>query len=99
MNLKSLVIGILIGTFSTFLGQTISRTHFISAKYKPGTCLSNGLFYESIREIRTNTLDRVYVLDSFINNKQSAPGTTDTRIVDENYVEVSKENCKVRGTK
>lgn len=85
--------GLMIG----YLGVRIvdSELPRMQAKYSVGTCLSNGLYFEKVREIQVNRVLRYkyYVLDATINGKKEAPSTSPSWIVDNDYVVVDSRNC------
>jgi hypothetical protein len=87
-------IGLITGFFATILGFQIN-TEINMKKYKHtiGTCLSNGLYYEKVLEIRPTNYKPKYVLSATINGKLSSPSTQETWLVDDNYVVVSSKNC------
>ncbi len=94
MDNFSFITGLITGFFGTVLGGFISvNMTSNNPKHAIGTCLSNGLYYEKVLEIRSTRYKPRYVLSSTINGKLSSPTTTDTWIVDDNYVVVSDKNC------
>lgn len=90
--------GTTFGFFFFLTVTTIYNSSFIEPKHKVGTCLSNGLFYEKVIEIRKPSRfgKKLYVLDSYINGKLSAPSTNDINYVDENYIIINPVNCQVK---
>lgn len=68
----------------------------MQTKYKVGDCLSNGLYFERITEIRKGTVikEAKYVMLPTIQGHLSAPDTTAAWIVDEGHVLVNERNCK-----
>lgn len=92
--LISIIIGFNIGYLS---GALIPKQLAIyKAKFRIGDCLSNGLFYERITDIRYSVvLDKTnYELSPTIDGKIGAPSTTAVWIVDDTYVKINPVNCK-----
>jgi hypothetical protein len=96
-----IIIGFLLTITISFASGFMSADmiHDASAKmitnYVVGDCLSNGLFYERILEIKKGQITREakYVLLPTIQGRLSAPDTTAAWIVHEDYVKVAGSNC------
>jgi len=94
MDNFSFITGLVTGFLGTMLGGFISVNMTLNTpKHAIGTCLSNGLYYEKVLEIRPTRYKPKYVLSATINGKVSSPSTQDTWLVDDNYVVVSGKNC------
>lgn len=97
--LQGFVLGIICGVVTTRIYLEERYTTFNKPEYSVGDCLSNGLYFESITEIRKSKfgMDPMYVTDTYFpNNKRGKPETTETWIADKDYVNVDPKNCTVR---
>jgi len=84
----------------SFFGASMSElviNHLpkMQAKYAVGTCLSNGLYFERITDIKTSTVlrEKRYVMESTINGRRSLPDSISSWIVDDSYNVVNSKNC------
>lgn len=93
-----LVCGIGMGVSGTQLYNNLRYTTFNVPAYQVGDCISNGLFFEQIVEIRKKkyTSAALYVTKYYQNGRLTQVGTTETWIADTSYVKVNPENCKER---
>lgn len=92
---RYMLLGCLLGVCSTNIYINLKYTNFAIPKYKVGDCLSNGLYFEKISEIRKRNVfvEALYVTDLYIGGKNRSPDTTPTWIVDETYIQVAEANC------
>ena len=101
MDTLKIVVGFIFCLLGAFVGGLAAanvirvQSAKMQAKYPIGTCLSNGLYYEKIIEIRKGSVisEARYVLSPTIQGKVSAPTVTAAWIVDEGYVQIGTRNC------
>jgi hypothetical protein len=104
MMFKAFVLGLVLGLVLGIAGHGLyleaEYTTFNKPKYELGDCLSNGLYFEKVTEIRKSKvfgMNPMYVTDTyFADGHRGPPSTTDTWIADKDYVQVNWTNCVVR---
>lgn len=91
--LSAFVAGSLFGGFVSMI--VVGQLPKMQAKYDVGTCLSNGLYFERIKDIKTSKVlrEKKYVMESTINGRRSLPDVVSTWIVDDSYTVVNDKNC------
>lgn len=97
-NLQYWILGVWFGVAAAHIYNHYKYTTFKVPKYKIGACLSNGLYFEKIAEIRKGELfgsDALYVTDTYFENarRDSRSSTVQTWIADQNYVSVDSLYC------
>jgi hypothetical protein len=91
--LSAFVAGSLFGSFISMI--VVGQLPKMQAKYDIGTCLSNGLYFEKVVDIKTSSVlrEKKYVMETTINGRRSLPDVTLAWIVDDSYTVVNDRNC------
>lgn len=94
-SLTNFTLGVVFALTGNMLYQESNK---YDVKHDIGTCLSNGLFYEKITDIKHHTIlqEPIYVMEIWMKGKKSLPTTVEAWIADNSYVKVDTENCRER---
>lgn len=94
---RGFLFGFVVGIVGFGLYNNLKYTTFNKPAYNVGDCLSNGLYYEKITEIRKDHVlsEMVYITIPYILGKISAPSSVTTWIADVRYIKIALSNCEV----